>query len=89
MNQTPKRRKSGWGKEVSHAFSIIGRVLFKTLGWLVNILITVLLIGVITGIIVGSAFAIYVKNFGRHRGRRVEIRSVAEQPDDQNLLHGV
>lgn len=63
MNQTPKRKKSGWGREIAHAFGIIGRVLTKALGWLVNILITVLLIGVITGIIVGSAFAIYVKNF--------------------------
>lgn len=63
MNQTPKRRNTGWGREIARAFGIIGRVLLTALRWLLNILITILLIAAITGIIVGSAFAIYVKNF--------------------------
>ncbi|MBQ3125986.1 MAG: transglycosylase domain-containing protein, partial [Clostridia bacterium] len=63
MNQSPKRRKTGWGREILHALGIIFRVLMTALRWVLNVLITILLIGAITGIIVGSAFAIYVKNF--------------------------
>ncbi len=63
MNQTPKRRNTGWGREILHALAIVGRVLLKALSWVFNVVITVLLIAAITGIIVGSAFAVYVKNF--------------------------
>ena len=63
MNQQPKRRKTCWGREIAHALGIIGRILLKALSWVINILLTIILVALITGIIVGSAFAIYVKNF--------------------------
>ncbi|MBR7185016.1 MAG: transglycosylase domain-containing protein [Clostridia bacterium] len=63
MNQSPKRRKTGWAREIARAFGIILKVILTALRWVLNILITVLLIAAITGIIVGSAFAIYIKNF--------------------------
>ncbi|MBE6576397.1 MAG: transglycosylase [Ruminococcaceae bacterium] len=63
MSETPKRRKTHWGREIGHSFAIVGRILLKIIGLIINVLLTILLVGMITGIIVGSAFAIYVKNF--------------------------
>lgn len=58
-------RKPGgvdWGREVLHAFSLIGHGFVKILSYLLNIFLTLMLVGLITGVIVCSVFAIYVKN---------------------------
>ncbi len=52
-----------WGMEVLRVLGIIGRVLFKIFSYFMNILLTILLIGLITGIIVCSVFAIYINNY--------------------------
>ncbi len=51
-----------WGREVLHAFAVVGKILLKILSYLLNIILTVLLICILTGIIVGGVFAIYIKN---------------------------
>lgn len=52
-----------WGMEVLRVLGIIGMVLFKIFSYFMNILLTILLIGLITGIIVCSVFAIYINNY--------------------------
>lgn len=51
------------GDELITALSIVGRVIYTVLAVILDIIITVLLICGITGIIVVTAFAIYVKNY--------------------------
>ncbi len=52
-----------WGMEVLRVLGIIGMVLFKIFSYFMNVLLTILLIGLITGIIVCSVFAIYINNY--------------------------
>ncbi|MBQ7313557.1 MAG: transglycosylase domain-containing protein [Clostridia bacterium] len=52
-----------WGMEVLHVLGIIGKILFKIFSYFMNILLTILLIGLVTGIIVCSVFAIYINNY--------------------------
>ncbi len=52
-----------WGRETLKVFGIIGKVILRLLSYVFNVLLTVLLIGLITGIIVCSVFAIYVNNY--------------------------
>ncbi len=62
QNDTNETRVN-WGLEVLRVLGIIGRILFKIFSYFMNILLTILLIGLITGIIVCSVFAIYVNNY--------------------------
>jgi len=41
----------------------IGKIFLRFLSYIINILLTVLLIGLISGMVVGSTFAYYVKNY--------------------------
>ena len=52
-----------WGMEVLHVLGIIGKILFRIFSYFMNILLTILLIGLVTGIIVCSVFAIYINNY--------------------------
>ncbi len=52
-----------WGFEVLRVLGVIGKVLFRIFSYFMNILLTVLLIGLITGIIVCTVFAIYVNTY--------------------------
>ena len=58
-----KNRKINWNSEIKlavrKAFSGLGKIMLVIL----NILITLILIAVLTGIIVGCAFTIYIKNY--------------------------
>ncbi len=60
MNKNKK--KINWSDELAKSVGVLGRALLKALGWAFSILITIGLIGVITGVIVGGAFLLYVKN---------------------------
>lgn len=60
MNET---KSTNWGSESLHVLGIIGAVLFRIFSYFMNILLTVLLICLITGVIVGSVFAIYINNY--------------------------
>lgn len=60
MNRS--KRKINWSDELAKAVKILGKALLKGLGWALSILITIGLIGVITAVIVGGAFLLYVKN---------------------------
>ena len=59
MNENPS---VNWGKETTNVLRIIGKVLFKIFSYAMNVLLTVILVLLITGIIVGSVFAIYINN---------------------------
>ena len=61
MNETSSPRVN-WVREVLHVLGMIGTVLFRVFSWFLNIFLTLLLIGLITGIIVSTVFAIYVNN---------------------------
>lgn len=62
----PKKRRPGsevdWSAEILHCVGLAGKAMLKLLTYMLNILITLLLIGVITGIIVGGAFGLYLLN---------------------------
>ena len=51
-----------WSDEVAVAVRVVGKSILKFLGWMLSALMTLGLVGVITGTIVGGAFLLYVKN---------------------------
>jgi len=63
QNYSPDNYKVNWGMEILKVLGIIGKVILRLLSYFFNVLMTVLLIGLITGIIVCSVFAIYVNNY--------------------------
>ncbi|MBQ8578786.1 MAG: PBP1A family penicillin-binding protein [Clostridia bacterium] len=68
VNAPPKPRETDenrihWGREILHAGGIMGRVLLRIGSWLLNIVITVGLIGMITGTIVLGVFALWIQNY--------------------------
>ncbi len=78
MNKNKK--KINWSDEFAKIVPIIGKALLKALGWTFSILITIGLICAITGVIVGGAFLLYVKN---HLDTSVDNFSIMAQ--DRNL----
>ena len=67
-SKTPKRapkiyEKINWGSELANVGRVTAKVSMRVLGYLFNVLITLLLVGAITGMIVGTAFLIYVNNY--------------------------
>lgn len=56
-------KRVNWGLEVLRVLGVIGKVLFRIFSYFMNILLTVLLIGLITGIIVCTTFAIYINTY--------------------------
>ena len=68
VNAPPKKKvkdenRVHWGSEVLYALGLVGRVILRIFSWLLNILMTVALIGMITGTIVGGVFALWIKNY--------------------------
>ena len=68
VNEPPRKKETNenrvhWGREILYAFALIGRVILRMFSWLLNILMTVALIGMITGTIVGGVFALWIKNY--------------------------
>ena len=64
-SQGRRNNNSGtdWGDEAAGALKLAGRAVGKVFTYILNILLTLLLIGVMTGAVGGGAFAIYVKNY--------------------------
>ncbi|MBQ8254365.1 MAG: transglycosylase domain-containing protein [Clostridia bacterium] len=60
MNKNKK--KINWNDEFAKSIRVLGKALLKGLGWAFSILITIGLVATITGVIVGGAFLLYVKN---------------------------
>ncbi len=62
----PKKKKKGadidWSAEILKCMALTGKAGLKLVTWLLNILITVILVGMLTGIIVGGAFGLYLLN---------------------------
>lgn len=68
VNAPPKKKEKDedrirWGWEILSALGLIGRVILRMFSWVLNILMTVALIGMITGTIVGGVFALWIKNY--------------------------
>ena len=68
VNAPPKKKEKDenrvhWGREILYALALIGRVILRMFSWVLNILMTVALIGMITGTIVGGVFALWIKNY--------------------------
>ncbi len=52
-----------WSDEVAVAVKLVGKAVLKFFGWLLSILMTIGLVGAITGTIVGGAFLLYAKTY--------------------------
>ncbi len=62
-NAPKKQGKTVSGKEKTvQILSATGKVILKILSYVVNIILTVALVGLISGVIIGTVFAIYIKN---------------------------
>lgn len=58
-------RKSGninWSDELAVSVRLVGKAILRFFGWVLSIIMTLCLIGVITGVIVGGAFLLYAKD---------------------------
>ena len=58
-------RKSGninWSDELAVSVRLVGQAILRFFGWVLSIIMTLCLIGVITGVIVGGAFLLYAKD---------------------------
>lgn len=51
-----------WSDELAVSVRLVGKALLKLLGWILSIVMTLCLIGIITGVIVGGAFLLYAKD---------------------------
>ncbi len=61
--ETPPKKKLSFDKEkFFYVLKIIGKVALRILSYIVNIILTLLLIGMICAVIIGTVFAIYIKN---------------------------
>jgi hypothetical protein len=58
-----KNQKIDWLSEIKKAGRFAARGFLKFLQVFANVLITIILIGVLTGVIVVSAFSIYIGNY--------------------------
>lgn len=58
-----EKRQVNWGLEILNVLRIIGKVFLRLVSYVFNILLTVLLICLITGIIVASVFAVYINQY--------------------------
>lgn len=58
-----KKEKTDWGEEMLSATGAFCHAVLKALTYFLNFIFTVILICAVTGIIVGTAFAVYVKNY--------------------------
>ncbi len=66
-NKVNKLPENNEGKKVDRekvlaVLAIIGKVFLRVLSYVVNILLTILLIGMICAVIIGTVFAVYIKN---------------------------
>lgn len=57
-----EKKKINWSDELATSVKVAGMAVLRCLGWIMSIFMTICLIGVITGVIVGGAFLLYVKN---------------------------
>ena len=62
QNRTPKN-KVNWSSEVKDSGKLAGKIVSRFFSYLLNIILTIMLICFITGIIVCTVFAVYVKNY--------------------------
>jgi len=60
-----KRRSKeiNWSDEMAVAVRVLGKSILKFFGWVLNIFMTVCLVGAIVGLVVGGTFLLYVKNY--------------------------
>ena len=61
--KTKNKNGTDWGKETLHGAKIVGFVTGKAITYILNIVMTLLLIGLITGTVVGIAFIVYINNY--------------------------
>lgn len=73
-----KKNETDWSKEITHAMGVAGKFFVKVLSWVLNIFCTCLLIGLITGTIVGGAFVLYVMNYVDSSVDNIDFLKVSE-----------
>ena len=56
------KRHVNWNKELVSVLKNVGRIALRVASYVLNVLLTVILIGMITAVIVGTAFAVYIKD---------------------------
>ena len=65
LDQTKKKKKIrvDWEAEILDSMRLAGSGVFRVLSYVLNVVFTLMLIFVITGVIVACAFSIYIKNY--------------------------
>ncbi len=58
-----KSKKIDWGDEMAIAVRVLGKSILKFFGWVLSVVMTICLVGAITGLIAGGTFLLYVKNY--------------------------
>ena len=56
------KRHVNWNKELVSVLKNVGRIALRVASYVLNVLLTIVLIGMITAVIVGTAFAVYIKD---------------------------
>ncbi len=65
LDQTQKKKKIrvDWEAEILNSMRLAGKGVFRVFSYVLNVVFTLMLIFVITGVIVACAFSIYIKNY--------------------------
>ncbi len=76
-----KKRNSNpvkWGEEIANTFALCGKVILRVFGYIFNVIATFLLIGVITGTVVGGAFALFIFKYVDSGVENIDFLKVSE-----------
>lgn len=62
-NNVPKKDRTGREISIKSVFRFLGKFLYKAFSYVLNSVLTLLLIGLICALIIGATFALYIKNY--------------------------
>ncbi len=62
-HQKKKKIKVDWEAEILNSMRLAGKGVFRVFSYVLNVVFTLMLIGIITGVLVACAFSIYIKNY--------------------------
>ena len=77
---SPKKQKTNWNKETKSSAFFALKVTGKIFTYILNIIMTLLLIALITGTIVGITFFVYINNY-----IEVDVSEITALSTDQDL----
>ena len=69
LTHQKKKIRVDWEAEILNSMRLAGKGLFKVFSYIFNVVFTLFLVFVITGVIVACAFSIYIKNYADPQAR--------------------